>query len=96
MILSRFLRAFYCEKQMGEKGVFNLDEMNKKRTPDFTNDGVAVWVNKTKNGYDYLSIKIVGHNVINAFGKSFDVALKQYLNGGASDGEKDSSSDKNL
>lgn len=35
--------------------------------PKYKADGVAVWVNKTKDGEDYLSIKIVGHGYINAF-----------------------------
>lgn len=37
------------------------------RKPDFKADGVAVWVNTDKNGNDYLSIKITGHERIVAF-----------------------------
>ena len=37
------------------------------RKPDFKADGVAVWVNTSKNGNKYLSIKIVGHEKIVAF-----------------------------
>ena len=37
------------------------------RAPEYTTDGVAVWVNKDKNNNKYLSIKIVGHNTINVF-----------------------------
>ena len=51
--------------------------MNKQNNPDkdkelpkipnYTNDGVAVWVNMDKNNNKYLSIKIVGHSTIYAF-----------------------------
>jgi len=44
----------------------NKKEEFKKKAPEYTNDGVAVWVNKDKNGKNYLSIKIVGHNTITA------------------------------
>jgi hypothetical protein len=48
---------------------------NKKfeaKKPDFTSDGVAVWVNKDKNDCDYLTIKIVGHKTITAFKPKVD------------------------
>ena len=32
--------------------------------PDFVNDGIAIWVNKKKDGEDYLSIQILGKNGI--------------------------------
>ena len=36
--------------------------------PKFKGDGVAVWINKTKDKEEpYLSIKVVGHTTINAF-----------------------------
>jgi hypothetical protein len=30
--------------------------------PEFKGDGVAVWINKDKNGNQYLSIQICGKN----------------------------------
>lgn len=37
--------------------------------PEFSGDGVAVWVNETKDGKPYLSIQLLGKNGIkvNAF-----------------------------
>lgn len=35
--------------------------------PQYTGDGVAVWINTDKNGKQYLSIKLAGHNTVNAF-----------------------------
>ena len=37
------------------------------KKPDFKGEGVAVWVNTDKNGNEYLSIKVVGHEKILAF-----------------------------
>ena len=39
------------------------------RKPDFKDPtgGVAVWMNTDKNGNEYLSIKMVGHEKIVAF-----------------------------
>lgn len=37
------------------------------RKPDYTADGVAIWVNTDKNGQDYLSVKILGSITVNAF-----------------------------
>lgn len=39
----------------------------KGRKPDYKNDGVAVWLNQDKNGKDYLTIRLVGHEKILAF-----------------------------
>lgn len=45
-----------------------MEQENKSgRSPDFSGDGVAVWVNQDKNGKPYVSVRLVGHNVINAF-----------------------------
>ena len=44
-----------------------IQEEKKGRTPDFKGDGVAVWVNKDKNGKQYLAINVTGHNSIAAF-----------------------------
>lgn len=44
-----------------------MEDEQKGDRPTYKADGVAVWVNKTKTGDPYLSIKIVGHNTINAF-----------------------------
>ena len=43
------------------------NENKNGRVPDYSNDGIAVWVNQTKDGKPYLSVKLVGHNVVNAF-----------------------------
>lgn len=42
-------------------------EKKKGNQPDFKSDGVAVWVNKDKNGNQYLSIRMVGHAPVNVF-----------------------------
>jgi len=44
-----------------------VKSVSKGRSPDFKGDGVVVWVNKDKNGKDYLSIRLVGHSPILAF-----------------------------
>ena len=41
--------------------------VESERIPQYSNDGVAVWVKQTKNGDPYLTIKIVGHSHINAW-----------------------------
>ena len=42
------------------------DNKNGKR-PDYKSDGVAIWINKTKDNETYLSVKMVGHNAVNVF-----------------------------
>lgn len=37
------------------------------RKPDFTGEGVAVWVNTDKNNKEYLAVKILGQITVNAF-----------------------------
>lgn len=43
------------------------NETKQGDKPQYTGDGVAVWINNDKNGKPYLSIKLAGHNVVNAF-----------------------------
>ena len=42
---------------------------NIKKQPQFSGDGVAVWINQDKNGNDYLSIKILNNPAIYAFSR---------------------------
>ena len=49
------------EKKQNQKKAFDT------KPPTYSSDGCAAWVNQDKNGNDYLTIKIVGHNTINAF-----------------------------
>jgi len=44
-----------------------MDEKKKGTPPQYTNNGIGVWLHKTKEGEIYLSIKMVGHEVVNAF-----------------------------
>ena len=39
----------------------------KGRQPDFKGDGVAVWINQTKEGKDYLSVVLLGSIRLAAF-----------------------------
>ena len=34
----------------------------KGNPPDFSGDGLAIWVNKDKNGENYLTIQLFGKN----------------------------------
>ena len=45
------------------------NEKPKGTPPEFKGEGVAVWVNKDKNGKKYLSIQLLGRNgmKVNAF-----------------------------
>ena len=43
--------------------------------PDFSGDGVAVWVNETKDGKPYLSIQLLGKNGIKV--NAFEVEKKE-------------------
>ena len=43
-----------------------MDEQKGKQ-PDYKGDGVAVWINKDKNGKTYLSIKLLGSIIVAAF-----------------------------
>lgn len=45
----------------------NADAKLNPRKPDFSNDGISVWLNKTDKGIEYLSIRLVGHNTIYAY-----------------------------
>jgi len=45
----------------------NENKQFEPKAPDFTGDGVAVWIRQDKNGNDFLSIKTTGHNTITAF-----------------------------
>lgn len=42
----------------------------KGERPAFKGDGVAVWINKDKNGKEYLSIKILNSFSVAAFDNS--------------------------
>jgi hypothetical protein len=45
-----------------------MENDNKNNQPNFKGDGVAVWLHHSKQtGKPYLSIKLVGHDYINAF-----------------------------
>ena len=44
-----------------------MNKEQKGRKPDFSGDGVAVWVNQTKDKKPYLSIKILNGINVNAF-----------------------------
>ncbi|MEX1384447.1 hypothetical protein [Lutibacter sp.] len=44
-----------------------MAEENKRRGPDYKGDGAAAWINKDKNGNDYISVKILGTLVVNLF-----------------------------
>ena len=39
----------------------------KGPVPDYKGDGVAVWINKDKNGKQYLGIKLLNSISVNAF-----------------------------
>ena len=41
--------------------------MNEGKKPDFAASGVAVWVNRTQEGKQYLTIKILDSIVVRAF-----------------------------
>jgi len=42
-------------------------EKPKGKAPYFKGDGVAVWINKDKNGKQYLSVKILSAFSVNCF-----------------------------
>jgi len=45
-----------------------MQEENKKgKKPDYKGDGAAAWINKDKNGNEYLSVKILGSISVNLF-----------------------------
>ena len=41
--------------------------LKKGDRPAYKGDGIAVWINKDKNGNEYLSCKILGSFTVNAF-----------------------------
>lgn len=43
------------------------EQKEKGKQPNYRGDGVAVWINKDKNGKDYLSIKLLGSIIVKAF-----------------------------
>lgn len=45
-----------------------MDELNKiGRKPDFKGEGIAVWLNRDKNGRPFLSVVVLGNIRLNAF-----------------------------
>ena len=42
----------------------SIDKESEGRKPDYQGSGIAVWINQGKYG-EYLSISIIGHNIIN-------------------------------
>ena len=50
----------YIQTLRGEK-------IMEGKQPEFKGEGVAVWVNKDKNGKQYLSIKLLGSLIVKAF-----------------------------
>lgn len=41
--------------------------MSEGKQPDYKGDGVAVWLNKDKNGKTYLTVKILNTLLVNAW-----------------------------
>lgn len=54
------------ENTIVKKEESNKEEKTTKTTrkPDYKGDGVAVWCNKRDDGSEYLSLKIIGHELI--------------------------------
>jgi hypothetical protein len=65
-----------CRKELGEGNNMREEEMRKvisdsnqeenkftPRKPDYSSEGVAVWVNKDKNGKEYLAIHLLGGSI---------------------------------
>ena len=44
-----------------------MTEITKGKAPDYTSDGAAAWINKDKNGNEYISVKILGQITVNLF-----------------------------
>jgi len=44
-----------------------MEENKPGKSPDYKNEGVAIWVNQDKNGNPYLSVKILGSITVNCF-----------------------------
>jgi len=44
-----------------------MEDRKEIRPPEFKGEGVAVWVNYDKNRRQYLSVKILGNIVLNAW-----------------------------
>ena len=43
------------------------EEQKKVRAPDYSGDGIAVWVQKDKNNKTYLSVRVLQNQYINCF-----------------------------
>jgi uncharacterized protein (DUF736 family) len=43
------------------------EQESKGSAPTYSGDGIAVWVNTTKDGKPYLNVKLAGHNTVTAF-----------------------------
>ena len=41
-----------------------MNPLKEKVRPNYKGDGIAIWKNIDKNGIEYLTIKMVGHNTI--------------------------------
>jgi hypothetical protein len=48
------------------KEIMEKDEF-KKRKPDYISEGIAIWKNIAKDGQEYLTVKMLGHNTVTAF-----------------------------
>jgi len=45
--------------------------MQRNTKPQFKGNGVAVWVNKTADGQEYLKVQLSGHLPVAAFPEGF-------------------------
>ena len=69
-LLSHFLTRYYKMniETLEQKQKEEVKEVKPKgKAPDYKGDGVAVWIEKDKNGKAYLSIKILNGMHVNAF-----------------------------
>lgn len=53
--------------QDNKKDIEQTEDKSAGRRPDYSGDGVAVWVNTDKNGNAYLAIKILNSFTVRAF-----------------------------
>lgn len=61
-------KPFQSYKKVKEVYKMTEIEEDKKGTPpDYKGDGVAVWINETKEGKKYLSIKILNNKSVPAW-----------------------------
>ena len=67
------------ENKVEIKAADKNKENKVSRRPDFTGNGVAVWINTDKNGQPYAAVKLFNKVTVSAFPPRAEAAQKEVV-----------------